>query len=156
MNAMLDALNSATLPRGSVAEFKASSIAFIHDAHWNFGRKVRIDEDHVSELKAGRLDHCLYAVECHVDFSCGILRSPASHGIAASHAGDEQPVVGEDARGSGLIRVVVWRMDGGEFCQTANCDCTNLYGRLGNLGNTQNGPGRRNLAKVRGEDSIHF
>ena len=89
--------------RRGVAELKPPSVMLIHDPHRNLARQVRIDENHVAEIEAGCLHDGLYAVERQIDLRCRIIRNLAAHRITAGHAGNEKPVVSEDARRSGIL-----------------------------------------------------
>src|SRR6185437_3677894 len=98
--------------RGSVAELEAAGVALIHDPHGDFRGQIRIHENHVAEFKASGLYDRLQTVEREIHLCPRIFWNLTTLGISASHAGDEQEIVGEDTRRCSTRGWVTFGRDG--------------------------------------------
>ena len=102
------------------------------------------------------LQHSLNTVKRQIDLRCRVVRNLSSHGIAASHAGYEEPIVRENAGRSRIALIVVRRIDGPPISQVAHGDGANLNGRIRNASNAQHGASRRSFCEVFAETLDSF
>ena len=64
------------------------------------------------ESQPGAAQHLSDIVESHPDLDRGIARHFACLEVTAEHGGNEQQVVGEDARRVGLVESNAWNLNG--------------------------------------------
>ena len=110
----------------------------------------------MAEIETGGFQDGLHAIEREVYLGRGLIWHLAAGGIAAGHGGKEQPVVGQNARRSGIVRFIARRIYGPLIGQTAHGDRINLNRWLGKPCDPEHSSGGRGLGEDLGEDLVHL